>query len=139
MEDAECSHTLIKASIFCLTNILNISFRSLLPKGSLNLLFWESPLLFLHITCFWDRVLLCSPTWLWTHHSPVSISQILGLQACVTTHSLRKLKFLFPFLRTSTQHAVGWCFSSPFCILNKFHLFVSVITKKKYFYLFIFL
>jgi hypothetical protein len=35
--------------------------------------------------CFWDRVLLCSPTKPLTHVPPASTSQVLGLQACITS------------------------------------------------------
>jgi hypothetical protein len=35
---------------------------------------------------FWDRVSLCHPGWPQTLHPPVSTSQVLGLQACATTH-----------------------------------------------------
>jgi hypothetical protein len=33
---------------------------------------------------FWDRVSLCSSGWLGTRSSPISASQVLGLQMCTT-------------------------------------------------------
>jgi hypothetical protein len=35
----------------------------------------------------WDKVLLCSPDWPWTHNPTASASQVLGLQICTTTSS----------------------------------------------------
>lgn len=44
-----------------------------------------------HAVCFifyWDRISLCTPSWLWTNNSSASDYQVLRLQTCSTIPSL---------------------------------------------------